>query len=77
MRRRLLLDLEQTESEAHKIFRILKDDVKESITIFNNKEIQEKLTQDENNTINTLSKDVEEAEEYFAKRIKNIEEKDL
>jgi hypothetical protein len=77
MRRKLLLDLEQTEGEAHKIFRILKDDVKESMSIFKNKEIQEKLTPNENNTIETLSKDVEKAEEYFAKRIKNIEEKDL
>lgn len=77
MRRRLLVDLEQTEGEAHKIFRILKDDVKDSMNIFKNKEIQEKLTPSDNDTIESLAKDVAEAEEYFTKRIKNIEKKDF
>jgi hypothetical protein len=77
MRRRLLRDLEETESEAHKIFRIIKEDAKQSLRILKKKEIKEKLTEDEDEGLETLSKDIEEAEEYFAKRIKSIERKDL
>jgi hypothetical protein len=77
MRRRLLADLEQTESESHKIFKIINEDIKQSIKILKKKEIKEKLTEDERKKIDSLSKDVEEAEEYFAKRIKSIEKKDL
>ena len=76
-RKRLMMDLKETESDAHKIFRIIKEDAKESVKIFNNKEIKSKLTKDEKEVINSLAKDVEEAEEYFTKRIKNIEKKDI
>ena len=77
MRRRLMTDLEDTESEAHKIFKIIKEDVRQSIKIFKSKDIKEKLSDDDKEVIDSLSKDIEEAEEYFTKRIKNIEKKDL
>ncbi|MFA6301304.1 MAG: hypothetical protein WC609_03055 [Candidatus Paceibacterota bacterium] len=77
MRRKLLTDLDQTESEAHKIFKILNEDIKQSIKIFKNDEIKDKLTENDKETMNTLSRDVEEAEKYFAKRLESIEEGDL
>ncbi len=77
MRRRLLTDMKQTEDESHKIFGLLNEDVKQSIKIFKKKDIKERLTADDKETVDSLSKDVEEAEEYFQKRFKNIREKDL
>lgn len=77
MRRRIFVDLEGTESEAHKIFKIINEDIKQSMKIFRKKDIKDKLTQNDRETIDSLEKDVEEAEEYFTKRIKNIEKKDL
>ncbi|MFA6324828.1 MAG: cohesin domain-containing protein [Candidatus Paceibacterota bacterium] len=76
-RRKLMIDLEQTEGEAHKIFRIMKEDIKEITKIFKRKEIKDKLTKCDQDTIDSVSRDVEEAEEYFTKRIKSIEQKDL
>jgi serine/threonine-protein kinase RIO1 len=72
-----MIDLEQTEGEAHKIFRIMKEDIKEITKIFKRKEIKDKLTKCDQDTIDSVSRDVEEAEEYFTKRIKSIEQKDL
>jgi len=77
MRRRLMIDLEETENETHKIFRIIKEDVKQSLRILKNKEIKNKLTDDDQEVVETLTRDIKEAEDYFSKRIKNIEKKDL
>jgi len=77
VRRRLMTDLVETENEAHKIFKILAEDSKQILKIFKNKDIKNKISEDDNQTINNLSKDIKEAEEYFTKRIKNIEKKDL
>jgi len=76
-RRKLMLDLQETEGEAHKIFRIMREDIKEVVKIFRRKEIKDKLNKCDEDTIDSLSKNVEEAEEYFSKKIKNIEQKDL
>ncbi len=77
MRRKLIVDLEQTESESHKIFKILKEDAKHSLKIIEENELNKKLLDNENKILNKLSKDIEEAEEYFTKRIESIEKKDL
>lgn len=77
IRRRLMIDLEQTESEAHKIFKILKEDAKHTLKIFEKNNIKSKISEEDGEVIDTLSKDIEEAEEYFRNRIKDIEKKDL
>lgn len=77
LRRRLMVDIEETESEVHKIFRIMKEDAKNIMEIFERKVIKSKLTDEEKEAIELLSKDIKEGEEYFEKRLEKIEKKDL
>lgn len=77
MRRRLLLDLDKTEDDSRKIFEVIKDDVKKSIHLFKKINIRRKISDEEKEVLDTLSKDVEQAEEYFEKRIEKIEKDDL
>ena len=77
LRRKLLSDLDQTETEAHKIFKIINEDVKQLLKTFDSKKTRIKLSEENIETLDTLSKDIKEAENYFTKRIENIEEKDL
>lgn len=77
LRKRLMVDIEETESEVHKIFRIMKEDAKNIIGIFSRKEIKSKLTDEDKDAIDLLSKDIKEGEEYFEKRLEKIEKKDL
>jgi hypothetical protein len=76
-KRRLMTDLKATETDIHKIFRLLKEDAKKVLDIFENTNIKRNIDEDEKENIRLLSKDIKEAEDYFAKRIKTIEEKDL
>lgn len=77
MRRRLLLDLDKTEDDSRKIFEVIKDDVKKSIHLFKKLSTRRKISDEEKEVLETLSKDVEQAEEYFEKRIEKIEREDL
>ncbi len=77
MRRRLVRDLEKTEDESEKIFEVIKDDVKNSIQLFKRLSARRKVSDEEKEILQTLAKDVEQAEEYFAKRIEKIEKEDL
>jgi hypothetical protein len=72
-----MTDLKATETDIHKIFRLLKEDAKKVLDIFENTNIKRNIDEDEKENIRLLSKDIKEAEDYFAKRIKTIEEKDL
>ncbi len=69
MRRRLLLDLNKTEDESKKIFDVLKKDINTTTKYTTNDKEKEGL--------HTLTKDVDQAEEYFEKRIEKIKKEDL
>ncbi|MCX6703555.1 MAG: hypothetical protein NTV02_02625 [Candidatus Zambryskibacteria bacterium] len=77
MRRKLRADLDTTEEESHKIFEVIKEDVKNSIQLFKKLSTRRKISDEEKDILETLSKDVEQAEKYFEKRIEKIEREDL
>jgi len=69
MRRRLLLDLNKTEDESKKIFDVLKKDI--------NTTTRDATNDKEKEGLRTLTKDVDQAEQYFEKRIEKIKKEDL
>ncbi len=75
--KKLYIDLEQTEDDIRRIFRIIKEDIKQSFKILKAENIKKKLSEEDIEIFDTLSKDVQEAEDYFVKKIKNIEKNDL
>jgi len=77
MRKKLRADLDGTEEESHKIFEVIKNDVKNSINLFKKLNLRRKTSSEEKDILLTLTKDVEEAEKYFEKKIKKIEKEDL
>lgn len=77
MKRKLLIDLDQTSTEAHKVFIIINEDIKEVLKILKYKGIKERLTHKDEEIINVLENDIEDAEQYFNKRIKFIKKNDL
>lgn len=77
MRDKIRRDLDETEHESHKMFRVIKDDIKKGLELFKKHSIERKLTDEEASIIDTLNKDIEEAEKYFDNRIEKIEKEDL
>ncbi len=77
VRAKLVRDLNETEKDAHKIFEIIKEDVKQSIKLFERAGDSRSLTPTEKRTLGMLEKDLEEAEKYFSERIKIIKKRDL
>lgn len=77
LKKRLMTDIEDTESEVHKIFRIMKEDARNIVHVLNKKDIKCKLTEKDREIVDLLSKDIEEGENYFEKRLEKIEKKDL
>lgn len=77
LRKRLKLDLADTNAGTHKGFRILAEDAKNITRIFDRQEIKSKLQKEDAETIELLTKDIEEAEKYFSARLKSIEKEDL
>ncbi|MBP6911769.1 MAG: hypothetical protein KBB88_01035 [Candidatus Pacebacteria bacterium] len=77
LRKRLKLDLADTNAGTHKGFRILAEDAKNITRIFDRQEIKSKLQKEDTETIELLTKDIEEAEKYFLARLKSIEKEDL
>lgn len=77
LKKKLMRDIEDTESEVHKIFRIMKEDAKNIMHVLNKKDIKSKLTEKDIEAMDLLSRDIEEGEAYFEKRLENIEKKDL
>ncbi len=75
--KKLYSDLEQTEEDIRRVFRIIKEDIKQSFKILKAESIKKKLSEEDVEIFETLSKDIEEAENYFIKKIKNIEKNDL
>ncbi len=75
--RKIVVDLEQTEDDIHRVFRIIKEDVKQSFRILKDEKIKNKLSVEDVEVFETLTKDIAEAEDYFIKKIKNIERNDL
>lgn len=77
MKDKIFWALEKTEDDSHKIFRIIKDDVKRSVALFKKHSARRRFTEDEEEMIEILNRDIEEAERYFDNRIEKIEKEDL
>ncbi|MBP6884605.1 MAG: hypothetical protein KBC17_02145 [Candidatus Pacebacteria bacterium] len=61
---------------THKVFDVIREDLKESMKILQKPSVKRALTIKEKKVVETLERDVDEAEEYFSKRMKSIQVKD-
>lgn len=77
LRSKLLRDLNETEKDSHKIFEIIREDVKQAIKLLERVGGTRSLTQTERRTLTTLEKDLEQTEKYFSDRIETIKKRDL
>lgn len=75
MRAKLVRDLDKTNKDAHLIFSVIKDDLKQSIRLFEKVNKRRPLMDEEMEVLNVLQKDLDEAEKYFSERIKEIKKK--
>lgn len=77
LRAKLVRDLNETEKDNHKIFEIIKEDVKQAIKVLERVGGTRSLTPTERRTLTTLEKDLEQTEKYFSDRIETIKKRDL
>ncbi|MFT5352357.1 MAG: hypothetical protein ACI9GH_000204, partial [Candidatus Paceibacteria bacterium] len=73
MKSRLRKEVREAERALHKVFDLLKDAVHEEIKMLEKVKTKRKLTTKEEKTIKQLKKDLDDAEEFIKKEIKDIE----
>jgi hypothetical protein len=77
IRKNRKISLHKVSNETDIIFTVLRDDIKQAIKILSKKNIQIHLSKDDMEMVDIMEKDIEEAENYFKKRLKSIEKKDF
>lgn len=77
IKRRLRRDLVHTEQEVHTVFKMLKEDTRRHLKMLEKASTKRKLTREESKIFSELSENLDETEEYLAKKIKNIKDEDL
>ncbi len=77
LRKRLLVDLDKVEDDSHKVFKVIKDDVKKSLSLIKKNSSKKRITEEEKDILEILERDTEKAEQYFDDRLEKIEKDNL
>lgn len=72
-KKRLRKEIREADESVHKSFDLLKEEVEEQIRGLEKVKSRRKLTEKENNIISQLKKDLDDAEEFIRKEIKDID----
>lgn len=73
LRKRLRKEVREAESALHKAFNLLKDDIRKQIKMLEKTRTKRQLTEEEEKIIKQLEKDLDDAEKFVKKEIKDIE----
>ena len=74
LRRRLRRSFISTEQEIHKVFKLLKEDMKRHQKMLEKASVKRKLTKEESKIFAELSENIDELEGYLETKIKTEEE---
>ncbi len=70
-------ELSRTEEDIHRIFTLIKDDLKKTVRILGKTSHKKHLTEAEAELVASFDKDIEEAEIYLTKRLEKIEKEKI